>query len=182
MIFFSAQRKHRGDTLPPGDAIEEGSKMKNPRLIPAAIAAATLVLFSPSYATDPVEPAGMIKTSRGTVTVERAGQRTPAPPGTTVEVGDRVRTGNDGYVGITLRDDTLITAGPASTLLINDFKFNTTTNTGSMLASFLKGTFGVVTGLLAKQSPESVQFKTPTTSLGIRGTEFLVEVLGAKDE
>ncbi|MGB0129778.1 MAG: FecR domain-containing protein [Rhodocyclaceae bacterium] len=124
----------------------------------------------------------MIKTSRGTVAVERAGQRTPAPPGTTVEVGDRVRTGSDGYVGITLRDDTLITAGPSSTLLINDFKFNTTTNTGSMLASFLKGTFGVVTGLLAKQSPDSVQFKTPTTSLGIRGTEFLVEVLGAKDE
>lgn len=156
--------------------------MSNPRLISVGIAAVSLIWSSSTLAADPAEAAGMIKTSRGTVTVERAGERAPAPPGTVVAIGDRVRTGSDGYVGITLRDDTLITAGPASTLLINDFKFNTTTNKGSLLASFLKGTFGVVTGLLAKHSPESVQFKTPTTSLGIRGTEFLVEVLGAKDE
>jgi hypothetical protein len=156
--------------------------MRNLRLTCVVVAAASLIWSSFTLAADPAEPAGMIKTSRGQVSVERAGERTPAPPGTVVAIGDRVRTGSDGYVGITLRDDTLITAGPSSTLLLNDFKFNTTTNKGSMLASFLRGTFGVVTGLLAKHSPDSVQFKTPTTSLGIRGTEFLVEVLGAKDE
>ncbi|MCK7582667.1 MAG: hypothetical protein MZV65_48620 [Chromatiales bacterium] len=89
----------------------------------------------------------MVKTSQGTVSIDRAGQKTPASPGTSIFVGDRVRTGADGSVGITLRDDTRLTAGPESTLLITEFRFNPNTNEGGLLASLLKGTFSVITGL-----------------------------------
>ena len=123
-------------------------------------------------------PAGMVKTSRGSVTVDRAGQPSPAAPGTPVFVGDRVRTGPASAVGITLRDDTLLTAGPDSTLLITEFRFDAGTREGSLLASLFKGTFSVVTGLIAKQNPRAMNFKTPTMTLGIRGTEFIVEVEG----
>ena len=98
--------------------------------------------------------------------------------GTPVYVGDRVRTAADGAVGITLSDDTLLTAGPGSTLLINEFRFNTTTNDGNLLATLLKGTLSVVTGLIGKQAPQNVSFKTPTVVLGIRGTEFIIEARG----
>lgn len=103
------------------------------------------------------------------------------PPGTPVFAGDRIRTGADGSVGITLHDDTRLTAGPDSTLLITEFRFNPNTNEGSLLASLLKGTFSVITGLIAKHSPDNVKFKTPTMTLGIRGTEFLVDVKGEPD-
>jgi hypothetical protein len=127
------------------------------------------------------EPIGVVKTSQGAVTIERAGQSLPAPVGTTLQVGDQVRAGAASSVGVTLRDDTRLTAGANSRLLISDFKFDLETHEGSMLISLLKGTFSVVTGLVAKRSPQSVEFKTPTMTLGIRGTEFVVAVDGAAE-
>ncbi len=78
--------------------------------------------------------------------------------------------------GVTLADDSLLTAGHNSQLLINDFQFNTTTHEGGMLATLSKGSLHVVTGLIAKKTPEKVNFKTPSVVLGVRGTEFVVDV------
>jgi hypothetical protein len=142
---------------------------------------ATSLWSAHAFAAEPAGPAGMVKTSQGSVTVDRAGQRIPAPPGTPVFAGDRVRTGADGSVGITLQDDTRLTAGPDSSLLITEFRYNPNTNEGSLFATLLKGTFSVITGLIAKHSPSSVNFKTPTMTLGIRGTEFVVDVKGEPD-
>lgn len=147
--------------------------MKNTRLILVTLTAS---LWIGAAAADTAPPAGMVKTLRGSVNVDRAGQSLPAILGMAVFAGDRLRTGPDSSVGITLRDDTRLAAGPDSTLLINDFRFNTTTQEGSLLASLLKGTLGVITGLIAKQAPHNVNFQTPTMSLGVRGTEFIVEV------
>ena len=124
---------------------------------------------------------GTIKTSRGTVTIDHAGQQVVGSVGAPVFVGDRVRTGLDSYVGVTLRDNTMLTGGPESTLLITEFAFNADTHDGNILVSLLKGAFSVATGLIAKRSPESVKFKSPTMTLGIRGTEFIIEVDGDKN-
>lgn len=124
------------------------------------------------------EPAGMIKTLRGKVSVDRAGQQQQAALGMPVHAGDRLRTGPDSAVGVTLRDDTRLAAGPDSQLLISEFRFDTTTQEGNFLVSMLKGTFNVITGLIAKQSPKDARFTTPTLSLGVRGTEFIVDVDG----
>lgn len=123
-------------------------------------------------------PAGKVKRCEGSVTVERGGLAQVVQVGTVVQVGDRIRTGADGAVGITLADDTLLTAGPRSTLLIDDFRFNSTTHDGSFLATLVKGTLSVVTGLIAKHEPQNVRLRTPNVVLGVRGTEFIVEARG----
>jgi len=123
-------------------------------------------------------PAGKVKRAEGGVTIDRAGHVLSLPVGATVYVGDRISTGADGSVGITLSDDTLLTAGPRSTLLINDFRFNPATQEGNMLTTLVKGTLSVVTGLIGKQAPQNVRFQTPTVVLGVRGTEFIVEARG----
>lgn len=137
---------------------------------------AALAVSGTASAADVPAVAGMVKVSQGSVSIERAGQQIAAPVGTVVYAGDRVRTGLDGSVGVTLSDDTRLSSGPNSTLLISEFRFNTTTHEGSLVASLLKGTFSVVTGLIARHAPSSVTFKTPTMTLGIRGTQFVVEV------
>ena len=86
-----------------------------------------------------------------------------------------VFVGYDGAVGITLRDNTLLSAGPNSTLDLNKFAFNTTTHAGELNASVKRGTLAVVSGKIAKTSPENVSFNTPTISLGVRGTEFVID-------
>lgn len=127
------------------------------------------------------QKAGHIKVSRGAVQVERAGQKTPAAVGATVQAGDVVTTGPDGSVGITFLDNSLLSAGPNSVLAIDRFAFDSTTHQGSFESSLRKGTLAVVSGKLAKQSPEAMKVKTPAAVLGVRGTEFLVRTGDPKD-
>ena len=124
------------------------------------------------------DTAGIVKRIQGTVTLQRAGQPLPVAPGTAVQVGDRLVTGPDGGVGLTMADDTLLTAGPGSTLVISEFRFNSTTNEGGLLATLLKGTLNVVTGLIAKQTPQTVKVQTRNAVMGVRGTEFIVDARG----
>ena len=124
------------------------------------------------------DAAGIVKRLQGGVTLQRDGQTLPLAPGTAVQVGDRLVTGPDGAVGLTMADDTLLTAGPGSTLVISEFRFNSTTNEGSLLATLLKGTLNMVTGLIAKQTPQAVNVQTRNAVMGVRGTDFIVDARG----
>lgn len=121
------------------------------------------------------EPAGIVKRVAGSVTLQRGGETLAVAPGLAVEVGDRLVTGADGAVGVTLADDSRLTAGPASTLVISAFRFEPTTQDGSWLATLARGTLHVVTGLVARSQPQNVQVRTPTAVMGVRGTEFIVD-------
>jgi hypothetical protein len=127
------------------------------------------------------EPAGTIKTMTGSVTIERGEQKLAAALGAKVFAADKVSTGSNGSVGITLRDNTLLSAGHNSSLSLDKFTFDSSTHAGTIDASLKRGTLSVVSGKIAKQSPDSVHFRTPTTTLGVRGTEFIIEVDAAKD-
>jgi hypothetical protein len=123
--------------------------------------------------------AGTVKRLAGQVTLERAGARNPVSVGATVHAGDTVRTGADGSVGITLADDTLLTLGADSELVLDNYSFDTTTHDGGLLMSLWRGTVGVVTGLIGRKAPENLRFQTCTVVLGVRGTEFIIDARGA---
>lgn len=127
---------------------------------------------SHAYAGD----AGRVKVSKGDVQIERNGKMMPAPVGTVVEVEDTVRTGTDGSVGITFHDNSLLSAGPGSELVIERFVFDSTTHQGEFDTRLKKGTLAVVSGKIVKQSPEAMRIKTPAAIMGVRGTEFIVKV------
>lgn len=120
------------------------------------------------------QEAGHVKVTKGTVQIERGGAKSPAAVGAPVQAGDVVTTGTDGSVGITFLDNSLLSAGPNSVLAIDRFAFDSTTHQGSFESSLKKGTLAVVSGKLAKQSPDAMKVKTPAAVLGVRGTEFLV--------
>ena len=60
---------------------------------------------------------GQIKVAKGQVTIERGGQALPATVGMRVQPADMVKTGADGSVGITMSDNSLLSAGPNSVLV-----------------------------------------------------------------
>lgn len=145
----------------------------------AAIALAVASMPLPATADD---AAGTVKLMRGGVHIERAGKTVPATIGAPVMGADRIVTAADGTVGITLRDNTRLTAGPNSVLSLDKYAFDGTTHGGQLDATVKKGTLAVVSGKLAASSPESVSFRTPTATLGVRGTQFLIDVpAGGKD-
>ena len=119
---------------------------------------------------------GEIKNVKGSVHVERDGKRVAAAPGMGVRQSDVVVTGADGSAGITFQDNSLLSVGPGSELAIEHYSFDSTTHAGRFDASLKKGTLGVVSGRIVKQSPEAMRVRTPTSIMGVRGTEFFVKV------
>jgi hypothetical protein len=120
--------------------------------------------------------AGTVKTATGLAHVIRGGQSIKVAVGTEVLAGDVVRTENGASVGVSMKDDSRVTVGPNSQVNIDQFAFNANTHEGGMLVRVFKGTAAFVSGLLVKANPDSVKIKTPTMTMGIRGTEFVVEV------
>jgi hypothetical protein len=136
------------------------------------IAVAALVFATAVSAND----VGEIKTVKGAAHVERGGKKLPAAAGMQLRQADTVVTGADGAVGITFLDNSLFSAGPNSVLVINKYRFDTTTHAGEFDASLNKGSLAVVSGKMVKQSPESMRIRTPSSIMGVRGTEFVVKV------
>jgi hypothetical protein len=138
---------------------------------------AIMLLLAACYAISALAAdAGRIKVVKGTVQIERDGKRIAAAVGTPVLVGDTLITGGDGRVGVTFRDDSLLSTGPNSVLSIDRFVFDSTTHKGEFESSLKRGTLTAVSGKLVKEQPESMRVKTPAAIMGVRGTEFAVKV------
>lgn len=114
----------------------------------------------------------------GTATVVRQGQTIPATMGLEIWENDTLRTGPDGSIGLVFNDETLLSLGPESVFVIDEFVFTPREGKFSIVFRMLKGTAAYLSGLISKLAPESAHFKTPTASIGIRGTKFVVKVAG----
>lgn len=126
------------------------------------------------------EPAGIVKIATGQVTLERAGARHAVSPGTPVDAADTLVTGADGRCGITFRDNSLLSLGPDSRFVIDDFRFDSTTHEGGFDSTLKQGKLAVVSGKLAKHGKDQMKIRTPSSILGVRGTEFVVEAAAAQ--
>ena len=94
---------------------------------------------------------------------DRSPQRQPLP------TAERFRS-------ITLADNSVLSNGPDSQLALQQFQFDVSTLQGDMLASLRKGTLSIVSGAIAHTSPGAMKIVTPTATLAVRGTTFVVEV------
>jgi hypothetical protein len=119
---------------------------------------------------------GQIKVVSGTVHLQRDGQSLPVKVGSGVQQSDTLVTGADGAVGVTFTDNSLLSVGPSSILAIDRYAFDSTTHAGQFDASLKKGTLAVVSGKMVKQTPGTMRVHTPTSIMGVRGTEFAVRV------
>src|SRR5215470_7457525 len=119
---------------------------------------------------------GQIKNVAGQVFLLRNDVQQPAKAGDLVEQADVLTTGPNGSVGITFIDNSRFSAGPNTRIDLTQFRFNPTTYEGEFQTGMQHGTLAVVSGQIAKRSPEAMKVITPTTILGVRGTTFAVKV------
>jgi hypothetical protein len=138
----------------------------------ALIAAIALAVAGPAMASD----AGLIKVSKGAVQIQRSGAKVPATVGTAIRTSDVIVTGADGSAGITFTDNSLVSVGPNSVFAIDKYRFDTTTHAGEFEGNLKQGRLAAVSGKMVKQSPESMKIRTPSAVMGVRGTEFVVQV------
>jgi hypothetical protein len=119
--------------------------------------------------------AGIVKVVSGDVRVRDAQGERALKSGDAVFESERLMSGKDGTASMILRDGTTLVLGSNSQFEVQKFAFDTTTQNGSILVNLLQGSMRMLTGLIAKINPEAIQVKTKTLSVGIRGTDFIVD-------
>lgn len=124
------------------------------------------------------ETAGVVRIAGGQATITREGLAFPAAVGTKLLVGDILATGPDGSLGLILRDNSTLSLGPESNLVIREFLFAPAQGKLGLLVRLSRGTMACISGLIGKLAPESVRFETPSATIGIRGTRFAVKAGG----
>jgi hypothetical protein len=137
-----------------------------------------VIILLPCLAMGNESPIGKIKTGKGDVSVIRSGKGIPMKKGDSLFQNDIIRTGAASSVGIIFDDNTVLSLGPKSKIVIDHYVFAPEKGLLSMAVRLLKGTASYLSGIIGRQAPEAVKFQTPDAIIGIRGTQFLVKVGG----
>ena len=88
---------------------------------------------------------------------------------------DSLRTGADGSVGVTLKDDTRLSLGPSSEVRLERYVYAPGEGGFGMVLNFVRGVAAYVSGRMAKLAPDSIRLETPAAIVGVRGTTVAVQ-------
>ena len=88
---------------------------------------------------------------------------------------DDVRTGN-GRIAIKFLDSSVVRLTEHSKIVIDDFVYDTDPNKSKLALNMASGTARFITGRLAGIKKENIFIKTPSATIGIRGTDFTTTV------
>jgi hypothetical protein len=142
-----------------------------------ALAACLLLGGSPAaviaQSATPAEAAAQVLVSEGdTMLVRGNAFSAPVRADVPLRSGDRIRTGADGRVQLRFTDGALISIQPGSDFRVESYALDA--NRGRAVLELVQGALRAVTGTIGKQEHGAWRLKTPTATIGIRGTEFTV--------
>ena len=144
-----------------------------PMLIATLLALSSLPVLA--QADSNATRAGIVKVVSGDVRIRDAHGERALQSGDAVLENARFISAKDASASMVLRDGTTLVLGNNSQFEVQKFAFDATTQNGSIFVNLLQGSMRMLTGLIAKANPELIQVKTKTLSVGIRGTDFIVE-------
>jgi hypothetical protein len=127
------------------------------------------------------EPVGEAATVKNDVTGKLGVQIRPISVGDSLSGNETVKTGNESATQVHFLDDTRLSIGPTSAVVLDRFVVNTNKSTKDAVINMTTGTLRFVTGA---SDPKNFTIKTKVLTLGIRGTDFTVkcERLGPSDK
>jgi len=114
---------------------------------------------------------GKIIYIKGDVSLIRNGQLKPSVVGMKLEEKDTLSTKKDALVKLLFADKSAVSIGSKSEFSIENYLYDEKKNS-AVAFKMKRGVFRIITGKIAKISPEKFKFKTKTVTIGIRGTIF----------
>ena len=120
--------------------------------------------------------AGRVKVTSGSAFIVRDSKMIPAQTGQVVFEADALRTGADGRIGVTLKDDTRLSLGPSSEVRLDRFVYAPGDGRLGLVLKIVRGVAAYVSGQIAKLSPDSIRLETPAAIVGVRGTSLAIRV------
>ena len=131
-----------------------------------------LLISVPAYA-----GVGSISEFKGGGSVKRGAKVAPAAKGSSIEKNDTVSTNSQGRFKITFVDATTVNITQNSRLLIDDFVYDGNNKSKGKLGLRLAlGTARYTSGAIAHGNPRGVGVRTPTATIAVRGTDFVMSV------
>lgn len=119
---------------------------------------------------------GDMREAQGRILMDRGGREIFGRRGMRVFKKDTIRATSNASGAVVFRDETSVRFGPDTTLSLDDFEYTPEDKNFLLHSGVAKGVAVVVTGAIAKSAPETIGFKTPKGTIGIRGTKFAVQV------
>lgn len=132
------------------------------------IAGLLATLAGPVAAQTPVGVNATVENSVQTRSAGESGWRPSVVDGT-VRQADAIVTGADSRLLIRLRDQSVLTVGANAALTVDRFVIDAEADPAGVLFSMVRGAFRFVSGSRGAER-ERVAFRTPTATIGIRGT------------
>ncbi len=120
--------------------------------------------------------AGRIKVVSGSAFIVRQSGLVPAQAGQVIFQADGLRTGVDGRIGVTLKDDTRLSIGPSSEVRLERFVYAPADGAFGLVVKMVRGVTAYVSGRIAKLAPDSIRLETPAAIVGVRGTSLAIRV------
>jgi hypothetical protein len=112
-----------------------------------------------------------------------AGAVKPLQAKSEVESGDTLTTAAGAYALVRFIDNSELTLKPGSSVVIDQFSFAAEQpEADRAVFTLVKGGLRSVTGILGKRSKDKFALKTPSATIGIRGTTFFLEYLTGKGD
>lgn len=125
---------------------------------------------APATATE-VNEAGVIELVEGQVNVlDTNRKRRTVKVGDKLFEGDSVVTGKNGELHAELLDGGVLAIRPDTAMRIIKYQANGD-STDTSIFGLLKGSFRSITGWIGKSSPANYQIRTPSATIGVRGTD-----------
>lgn len=143
---------------------------------PGRVLAALMLMGLVWSAQAQTEAIGYVKTVTGEAWVTSTGQRVKAAPGSAVVLGSKLQTGPAASLGVSFKDNTLMSFGPDTELTVDEYLYAPAQNELKLSTRLVRGTLNYLSGVIAKLKPDAVSVKTPTGVIGVRGTQFVVKV------
>lgn len=126
--------------------------------------------------------AGTILFANGTVKVKSTkGDIRVVKRGSKIRPGESIITGKDSRAQIRTGDSSFISLPPNSQLVIAAHKHTGPIEKQHSSLDLVKGGMRAVTGLIGKNKPDNFRITARGSTIGIRGTEFIVQICD-KDE
>lgn len=116
-----------------------------------------------------------LKNVTGNIGIARNGNKLDAVSGSTLLVSDRIVSGSDSSAGVVFKDGTQLTVGPSTDIQLRNYAFEPKQAKYDFFIFLARGAAVYSSGMIAKLSPESVKVGTPTATVGVRGTRFIIE-------
>ena len=129
-----------------------------------------LIIASPVHSS-----IGEIKAVKGGAAIQRSGEDITAEKGTSLEMLDTAITANS-TMRLEFIDDTRVDVTQHSRLVIDDFVYDPNTKKGSLGLKASLGTVRYASGQIAKNSRQRVRIRTPSATIGVRGTDFVMVI------